>query len=77
MGHEGELSMRVLPRLLLASVILSATCFAALPQASPPPGVPSPDEKWKLPDRDAMNANTVTIITAHSAFESAEPWSAF
>ena len=56
--------MRVLPRLLLASIILSATCIAALPQASPPPGVPSPDEKWKLPDRDAMNANTVTIITA-------------
>ena len=26
--------------------------------------MPSPDEKWKLPDRDAMNANTVTIITA-------------
>jgi TRAP-type uncharacterized transport system substrate-binding protein len=64
MRHEGELSMRVVLRLLLASIILSATCIAALPQASPPPGVPSPDEKWKLPDRDAMNANTVTIITA-------------
>jgi uncharacterized protein len=26
--------------------------------------MPSPDDTWKLPNRDAMNANTVTVITA-------------
>ena len=26
--------------------------------------MPRPDDTWKLPNRDAMNANTVTVITA-------------
>ena len=56
--------MRVLPHLLTASIILSVISAAALSQAGPPPGMPGPDETWKLPDRDAMNANTVTVITA-------------
>ena len=33
-------------------------------EAAPPEGMPSPDDTWKLPNRDAMNANTVTVITA-------------
>ena len=31
---------------------------------SPPPGVPGPNDTWKLPNREAMNAGTVTLITA-------------
>jgi len=56
--------MRVLPRLLASSIILSVVSAAALPQAGPPAGMPGPDDTWKLPDRDEMNANTVTVITA-------------
>jgi uncharacterized protein len=55
--------MYLLSRLFVASIILSVPGTAA-PQAVPPAGVPSPDETWTLPNRDAMNANTVTIITA-------------
>src|SRR5262245_38325782 len=58
--------------LFFGSFILSVSVVAALqaaPQAAPqaavpPPGVPSPNDTWKLPDRNAMNANTVTVITA-------------
>jgi len=39
-------------------------CGTALPQSSRPEGLPSPDDTWTLPNRDAMNANTVTVITA-------------
>jgi TRAP-type uncharacterized transport system substrate-binding protein len=31
---------------------------------NPPPGVPGPNDTWKIPNRDAMNENTVTVITA-------------
>ncbi len=31
---------------------------------SPPPGIPAPNDVWKLPNREAMNAGTVTVITA-------------
>jgi uncharacterized protein len=55
--------MYLLSRLFAASIILSVPGTAA-PQAVPPAGVPSADETWTLPNRDAMNANTVTIITA-------------
>ena len=56
--------MRLVPRLFLISVILGAVSAAAWSQAGPPPGIPGPNDTWKLPDRDEMNANTVTVITA-------------
>src|SRR5215470_16520424 len=49
---------------IIASVSVIAAQQAAPQGAVPPPGVPSPDDTWKLPDRNAMNANTVTVITA-------------
>ena len=55
--------MRVLRRLLIASLIMSVFGTAML-RAAPPAGMPGPDDTWKLPNRDAMNANTVTVITA-------------
>jgi TRAP-type uncharacterized transport system substrate-binding protein len=57
-------------RLLVISV-LSVIPVAAAPQAAPPAGVPGPDETWSMPNRDAMNANTVTIITAPAGGASA------
>ena len=56
--------MRVLPRVLIASLIMSVMSGTAMLRAAPPEGMPSPDDTWKLPNRDAMNANTVTVITA-------------
>src|SRR3984885_624237 len=55
--------MRVLSRLLAASFIVSVMGTAAL-WAAPPDGMPSPDDTWKMPNRDSMNANTVSVITA-------------
>jgi TRAP-type uncharacterized transport system substrate-binding protein len=58
-------AMRVLPRLLLmTSFVVSVALGTAVLQAAPPEGMPGPNDTWKLPNRDAMNANTVTIITA-------------
>ena len=48
--------------LFSVSVLLSLSATAW--SQSPPAGMPGPEETWKLPDRDAMNANTVTIIAA-------------
>src|SRR6516165_9419482 len=56
--------MSFLPRLLAPIIIMSMMCGTALPQSSRPEGLPSPDDTWTLPNRDAMNANTVTVITA-------------
>ena len=50
--------------LLSAFIVLNLMSGAAMPQAGPPAGMPGPDDTWSLPNRDAMNANTVTIITA-------------
>ena len=55
--------MRVLSRLLAASFIVSVMGTAVL-RAAPPDGMPSPDDTWKMPNRDSMNANTVSVITA-------------
>jgi len=55
--------MSALSRFLVVAA-LSFIPVAAAAQATRPTGLPSPDETWELPDRDAMNANTVTIITA-------------
>lgn len=57
-------------RFLVISV-LSLMPVAAASQAIPPAGMPSPDETWSMPNRDAMNANTVTIITAPAGGASA------
>ena len=56
--------MSFLPRLLAPVVAMSMMGGTALPQSARPPGIPSPDDTWTLPNSDAMNANTVTVITA-------------
>jgi TRAP-type uncharacterized transport system substrate-binding protein len=56
---------------LFAISVLSLIAIAAALQAAPPGGVPGPDETWSMPNRDAMNANTVTIITAPAGGASA------
>jgi TRAP-type uncharacterized transport system substrate-binding protein len=56
---------------LLFFFILSLIPIAAAPQAAPPGGVPGADEAWSMPNRDLMNANTVTIITAPAGGASA------
>src|SRR5215471_13385183 len=50
---------------------LSLILVAAALHAAPPGGVPGPDETWSMPNRDVMNANTVTIITAPAGGASA------
>ena len=50
---------------------LSLIPVAAVLHAAPPGGVPGPDETWSMPNRDVMNANTVTIITAPAGGASA------
>jgi TRAP-type uncharacterized transport system substrate-binding protein len=57
--------MRAFSRLLLIACFISGVVpGTAVLRAAPPEGMPSPDDTWKLPNRDAMNANTVTVITA-------------
>jgi TRAP-type uncharacterized transport system substrate-binding protein len=56
--------MSFLPRLLAPVVMMSIMCGTAAPQSARPEGLPGPDDTWTLPNRDAMNANTVTVITA-------------
>src|SRR5215475_6039179 len=56
--------MSLLPRLIAASLILVVVSGTALLQAAPPAGMPGADDVWTLPNRDVMNANTVTICTA-------------
>ena len=68
-SHRLEgLSMRFVPRLvrllLVASFVIGVAPGIAVLQAAPPEGMPSPTDTWKLPNREAMNANTVTVITA-------------
>jgi TRAP-type uncharacterized transport system substrate-binding protein len=55
--------MHLLARLPIVAFML-AVSSAAAQQAAPPPGMPRPEDTWTLPNRDAMNANTVTIISA-------------
>jgi TRAP-type uncharacterized transport system substrate-binding protein len=63
-------SMNVHLRLLVIC-ILSLIPIAASSQTAPPVGVPGPDDTWSMPNRDDMNANTVTIITAPAGGASA------
>jgi TRAP-type uncharacterized transport system substrate-binding protein len=55
--------MRLPITFTLAAIGASILLHHAAAQ-SPPPGVPGPSDTWKLPNRDAMNAGTVTVITA-------------
>jgi len=49
----------------ILAIVSGIVALQAAPQGGgPSPGVPRPDDTWKLPDRNAMNANTVTVITA-------------
>jgi len=57
-------------RPLVISAFSSILVAAAL-HAAPPGGVPGADEPWSMPNRDVMNANTVTIITAPAGGASA------
>jgi TRAP-type uncharacterized transport system substrate-binding protein len=56
--------MSFLARLLAPVIMMTVMCGTAAPQSSRPPGLPGPDDTWTIPNRDAMNANTVTVITA-------------
>jgi uncharacterized protein len=57
--------MRVLSRSLLSAFFIAGVLTGtAVLRAAPPEGMPSPDDTWKMPNREAMNANTVTVITA-------------
>jgi len=56
--------MTFLLRFLAPVIMMSMMGGAAAPQVARPEGIPSPDDTWTLPNRDAMNANTVTVITA-------------
>ena len=54
--------MSFLPRLLAPVLMTSMMCMMcgkATPQSTRPEGIPSPDDTWTLPNRDAMNANTL------------------
>jgi TRAP-type uncharacterized transport system substrate-binding protein len=54
-------------RFLITITIAVAAAGLLLQHAvaqSPPLGVPGPNDTWKLPNREAMNAGTVTVITA-------------
>jgi TRAP-type uncharacterized transport system substrate-binding protein len=55
--------MKYSTKLALAAAVASVFLYNAAAQ-NPPSGLPGPDETWKLPNRDAMNAGTVTVITA-------------
>ena len=55
--------MNLPARLSIVAFMLAVTAAAAQ-QAVPPPGMPKPQDTWTLPNRDAMNANSVTIISA-------------
>ena len=55
--------MKSLTIITLAAVAAGLLLHDAAAQ-SPPPGVPGPNDTWKLPNREVMNANTVTVITA-------------
>ena len=55
--------MRVLASVIFAAVSGGLLLNNALAQ-TPPAGVPGPNDVWKLPNHEAMNAGTVTVITA-------------
>src|SRR5215470_9532576 len=50
--------------LLTIPLLLIVMSGPAAPQSAPPPGMPGPNDTWALPNRDLMNANTVTVIAA-------------
>jgi TRAP-type uncharacterized transport system substrate-binding protein len=48
----------------LTLVAITAIALNSAAAQSPPPGVPGPNDVWKMPNHEAMNAGTVTVITA-------------
>jgi TRAP-type uncharacterized transport system substrate-binding protein len=50
--------------ILIVPLLLIVMSGPAAPQAAPPAGMPGPNDTWTLPNRDVMNANTVTVIAA-------------
>src|SRR5215472_10323598 len=61
---EGRGNTMRLPTTFTLAVIGASILLHHAAAQNPPPGVPGPSDTWKLPDRDAMNAGTVTVITA-------------
>jgi len=55
--------MKILTAVTFAAIIGGLLLHNAAAQ-SPPPGVPGPNDVWKIPNHEAMNAGTVTVITA-------------
>ena len=56
--------MKTLATITLAAAAAGLFSLHNAAAQSPPPGVPGPSDTWKLPNREAMNENTVTVITA-------------
>jgi TRAP-type uncharacterized transport system substrate-binding protein len=50
--------------LFTVPLLLIVMSGPAAPQSTPPAGMPGPNDTWALPNRDLMNANTVTVIAA-------------
>jgi uncharacterized protein len=55
--------MRFLITIMLAAIAGGLPLKGAAAE-DPPPGVPGPNDVWKIPNREVMNAGTVTVITA-------------
>jgi TRAP-type uncharacterized transport system substrate-binding protein len=55
--------MRFLVTIMLAA-IAGGLPLKGTAAEDPPPGVPGPNDVWKIPNREVMNAGTVTVITA-------------
>jgi TRAP-type uncharacterized transport system substrate-binding protein len=61
--------MHLLLRLILVCAALSMMPGSALPQTAPQPNsaapsAPDPNDIWTIPDKERINAGTVTVITA-------------
>ena len=63
LAEHGGTVMRVLASVIFTAVSGGLLLNNALAQ-TPPAGVPGPNDVWKLPNHEAMNAGTVTVITA-------------
>jgi TRAP-type uncharacterized transport system substrate-binding protein len=46
------------------AIVAANVLFQQAVAQTPPQGLPAPNDTWKLPNRDSVNADTVTVITA-------------
>src|SRR5437773_5864208 len=64
-GGFGESAMRLITRRHMSGMVASLLPAMTSLQAAPlQQQVPSADDKWTLPNKEKVNAGTVTIITA-------------